>query len=85
MNDLAGRLRNRVQLTSDGLNAVESAFGSGVDYAMLVKIYGETSEGQKRLKTGRVHRMQAPGRYWRPPTRITSAHRMWSVTISASL
>ena len=52
MSDLAGRLRNRVQLTSDGLrvylNAVESVFGSGVDYAMLVKIYGETSEGQKR-------------------------------------
>jgi IS1 family transposase len=52
MNDLAGRLRNRVQLTSDGyktyLEAVESAFGANIDYAMLVKIYGETSEGQKR-------------------------------------
>jgi len=52
MTDLAGRLRNRVQLTSDGLkvylNAVESAFGANIDYAMLIKIYGETSEGQKR-------------------------------------
>jgi IS1 family transposase len=44
MHDLASRLRNRVQLTTDGhrvyLNAVESAFGSEIDYAMLVKIYG---------------------------------------------
>jgi IS1 family transposase len=44
MDDLAGRLASRVQLTTDGhrvyLNAVESAFGSEIDYAMLVKIYG---------------------------------------------
>jgi IS1 family transposase len=44
MHDLAGRLAHRVQLTTDGhrvyLNAVESAFGSEIDYAMLVKIYG---------------------------------------------
>ncbi len=43
--DLASRLANRVQLTTDGhrvyLDAVESAFGSGVDYAMLVKVYGD--------------------------------------------
>lgn len=42
--DLASRLANRVQLTSDGhrpyLEAVEQAFGTDVDYAMLVKIYG---------------------------------------------
>jgi hypothetical protein len=39
MQDLAGRLANRVQLTTDGhrayLEAVESAFGVDVDYAML--------------------------------------------------
>ena len=42
--DLAGRLSNRVQLTTDGhgpyLQAVEAAFGKEVDYAMLVKVYG---------------------------------------------
>jgi IS1 family transposase len=42
--DLASRLRNRVQLTTDGhnpyLEAIERAFGSDVDYAMLVKYYG---------------------------------------------
>jgi IS1 family transposase len=45
MDDLAGRLANRVQLTTDGhkayLEAVEGAFGADVDYAMLVKLYGE--------------------------------------------
>ena len=45
MDDLRGRLANRVQLTTDGhkayLSAVEEAFGADVDYAMLVKLYGE--------------------------------------------
>jgi IS1 family transposase len=44
MQDLAGRLRHRVQLTTDGhkpyLDAVEDAFGADIDYAMLVKLYG---------------------------------------------
>ena len=52
MQDLAGRLANRVQLTSDGhrvyLSAVEDAFGPDIDYAMLVKHYGDTPEGQRR-------------------------------------
>src|ERR1019366_7625214 len=53
VEDLAARLANRIQLTTDGLklylNAVKSAFGYEIDYAMLVKIYGEIdSEGQRR-------------------------------------
>ncbi len=52
MTDLAGRLADRVQLTTDGLKcyltAVSSAFGEDVDYAMLVKIYGNEPEGHKR-------------------------------------
>jgi IS1 family transposase len=48
MDDLASRLHNRVQLTTDGhrvyLNAVEEAFGMAVDYLMLVKIYGHDLE-----------------------------------------
>jgi IS1 family transposase len=51
MDDLRSRLANRVQLTSDGhrayLEAVEGAFGGDVDYAMLVKIYGASSETAK--------------------------------------
>jgi len=50
MDDLRSRLANRVQLTTDGhkayLEAVEGAFGGDVDYAMLVKMYGEPSGGK---------------------------------------
>jgi IS1 family transposase len=50
--DLAKRLANRVQVTTDGhrayLEAVEAGFGADVDYAQLVKIYGQPVEGQKR-------------------------------------
>ena len=52
MDDLRSRLANRVQLTTDGhkayLEAVEGAFGGDVDYAILVKLYGEAPEGEKR-------------------------------------
>jgi IS1 family transposase len=52
MNDLKSRMANRIQLTTDGhkvyLRAVENSFGMDVDYAMLVKLYGETPEGEKR-------------------------------------
>lgn len=52
VNDLAGRLANRIQLTSDQLNvylqAVGRAFRGHVDYAQLHKIYGETGESEKR-------------------------------------
>lgn len=51
MDDLAGRLANRVQLTSDGhksyLEAVEQAFGDGIDFAQLVKIYGDSPDSAK--------------------------------------
>jgi hypothetical protein len=52
MHDLAARLANRVQLTTDGhrvyLQAVESAFGSDIDYAMLVRLYGNDRESEAR-------------------------------------
>lgn len=52
ISDLASRLKSRVQLTSDGLKAylstVEDAFGSDIDYATLVKLYGtEQKEAQE--------------------------------------
>jgi hypothetical protein len=44
MQDLSSRLDNRVQLTTDGhrmyLDAVETAFGSKIDFSQLVKLYG---------------------------------------------
>ena len=52
MHDLADRLSNRVQLTTDGhrpyLEAVESAFGEDIDFAQLIKIYGYDPEAEKR-------------------------------------
>jgi IS1 family transposase len=47
IGDLALRLSNRVQLTSDGhkpyLEAVEQSFGADIDYAQLIKVYGDAS------------------------------------------
>ncbi len=61
IGDLAERLANRIQLTSDGhrayLVAVEEAFGAEIDYAQLVKIYG-----QETAKT--------PDRRYSPPVCI---------------
>jgi len=52
MLDLAERVDGRFQLTTDGLRAyveaVETAFGAGVDYAQLVKIYGEGPKTPER-------------------------------------
>lgn len=52
MQDVASRLKYRVQLTTDGhkayLNAVEDAFGSQIDYATLTKIYGGDQSEEKR-------------------------------------
>lgn len=52
MTDVAARLANRVQLTTDGhgpyLQAVEAAFGTAIDYAMLIKIYGPGSQTDQR-------------------------------------
>lgn len=48
MQDVAVRLKNRVQLTTDGhrayLIAIENAFGSDVDFSQLVKLYGSNTE-----------------------------------------
>jgi IS1 family transposase len=51
VDDLAKRLANRVQITSDGhrayLEAIEGAFGGDVDYAQLVKVYGASPDSAK--------------------------------------
>ncbi len=52
IEDLSGRLRNRVQLTTDGhkayLEAVEGTFGADIDYAMLIKLYGPDPSAERR-------------------------------------
>jgi hypothetical protein len=49
--DLARRLANRVQITTDGhrpyVDAIERAFGKDVDYAMLIKEYGVDPEATR--------------------------------------
>ncbi len=54
IDDLANRLNKRVQLTTDGhkvyVEAVESAFGKNVDYAMLIKLYGSEGQGKEAEK-----------------------------------
>ncbi|MDA8172137.1 MAG: IS1 family transposase [Nitrospiraceae bacterium] len=52
IEELASRLTNRIQLTSDGhrmyLDAVEGVFGTDVDFSQLVKQYGNPVEPEKR-------------------------------------
>jgi hypothetical protein len=70
LQDVESRLSNRIQLTTDGhkmyLVAVPDAFAEAVDYAQLVKVYGNDPEGQKRyspaqcLGTKRVDIIGAP-------------------------
>lgn len=52
LQDVQSRLSNRIQLTTDGhkmyLDAVADAFAEDIDYAQLVKVYGNDPEGQKR-------------------------------------
>lgn len=58
LDDLAGRLRNRIQLSSDGLkaylDAVELTFGADVDYAQIIKEYGVEPAGAGRYSPPRV-------------------------------
>jgi IS1 family transposase len=58
IDDLASRLANRVQLTTDGykvyLEAVEGAFGCDVDYAMLIKMY-ESSQEETRYSPAKCN------------------------------
>lgn len=67
MQDLANRMTSRIQLTSDGhrpyLEAVEGAFGADIDYAMLIKLYGQPQDGETRYSPPecigtRIHRIQ---------------------------
>ena len=52
VDDLASRLTGRAQVTTDGhrayLDALEGAFGSDVDYAVLQKLYGSAGDAEER-------------------------------------
>jgi IS1 family transposase len=57
--DLSRRLANRVQVTSDGhrayLEAVEAGFGADVDYAQLIKLYGEVPHPAGRYSPAQIN------------------------------
>src|SRR5882672_6549465 len=77
--DLASRLANRVQLTTDGhrvyLQAVEDAFGSAIDYAMLIKLYGNDSEPEKRYSPAECIGCREIGVMGQPdPKHISTSH-----------
>lgn len=76
MQDLAGRLLNRVQLTSDGFKAyapaVELAFGKQIDYAILVKIYGAAHEGPGRYSPAKCIGCDQRGVTGRPDVKHVS-------------
>ena len=57
MDDVYHRLAHRCQMTTDGhkvyLEAIEQTFGCNIDYAMLVKIYGEDKTDDTRYSPGK--------------------------------
>ena len=75
MKDVKSRLATRVQMTTDGLqtylNAVPDAFGSRIDYAQLVKIYGKTEDDKRERYLGAEKRVILGN----PDTsKVTTAH-----------
>jgi len=78
MDDLASRLTSRVQLTTDGhsvyIQAVEDAFGANIDYAMLVKLYGNDGDSEKRYSPAECIGCQTVGITGKPdPKHISTS------------
>jgi len=79
IGDLASRLTSRVQITTDGLRvyaeAIEGAFGAEVDYAMLVKIYGNESARDSRYSPPEcIACQQAVVNGWPDKRHISTSH-----------
>jgi hypothetical protein len=79
MKDLESRLATRVQLTTGGFrayaDAVDSTFGSNVDFAMLVKIYGADEANRERYSPSEViDAIPIPVMGSPEPHRISTSH-----------
>ena len=79
IEDLKARLATRVQLTTDGhrvyLEAVESAFGADIDYAMLIKLYGQPRDGEARYSPSEYIGTQTHNIQGTPdPTHISTSY-----------
>lgn len=85
VEDIAYRLANRVQLTTDGnklyLAAVEDAFGIDVDYAMLVKLYGQAEDGERTYSPAVCIGCRKTAS-WAIPPRSTFPRQWWSARTS---
>jgi IS1 family transposase len=58
VQDVASRMRNRVQISTDGLrayvDAIEQTFGTEVDYGQIIKVYGHEEADQRRYSPPEV-------------------------------
>ena len=79
MDDLRGRLANRVQLSTDGwgsyIGAVEGAFGGAVDYAQVLKTYGTGDERGKVIDVRKVPVVGDPD-LWLAETAYMERHNL---------
>src|ERR1700733_195234 len=73
VDDLAARMANRIQLTTDGnrlyFHALQAAFGSDIDYAILMKIYGGTvkeTATETRYSPAKCIGCEEKGKIWEP-------------------
>ena len=82
VEDLAGRINGRVQITADGYkvyaNAVPDAFGLDCDFAVLHKIYGKDSGDERTYSPAKCIGTRCENVVGNPD-RSTSARRTWSV------
>lgn len=73
-------MANRIQLTSDGfrlyVNAVEDAFGTDVDYAMLVKVYSDSGQADTRYSPGAAVDLRAVLIKGNPKPRLISTFQI---------
>ena len=79
MMDVASRLANRLQMTTDGykpyLEAVEGAFGADIDYAVLIKHYGKPVGALDRYSRGKCKRAEQHRVEGRPdPKRVSTSY-----------
>jgi IS1 family transposase/lambda repressor-like predicted transcriptional regulator len=71
MHDVAARLANRVQMTTDGFHpyfeAIEGAFGRDIDYGQLIKLYGGGSQAE-------AARRYSPSEFIRSEQRVVNGN-----------
>jgi len=89
MKDVASRLANRVQLTTDGhktyFEAVDGAFGADVDYAILVKLYGQENPGEARYSPPKCIGCQRQELMGKPKDISTSMVERQNLTMRMSM